>query len=362
MAVTKQIRLGIVGGGAIAENAHVPAALSSRVVELTALSDTNDSRLRYLQQKFSLRKDICFADYRDVFTRSDAVIIALPNHLHATVGCEFLSRGVHVLCEKPLATSLRECETMLNASRATGAVLAVGYYSRFFPSTNLLKQLLETRLLGRISSFEYEFGTEGGWAPFSGYNLTRKTAGGGVLVVSGSHFIDRMLHLFGSARVLSYKDDSHGGVEANCVAVVQCQAGGNSVEGHITLSKTHRLTNKLSIAGENGRLEVREGQSEGVTYYPSSSNLRHEISDKSRTPGGDEEDYFKAELEDFIRAIQSGGKPMVDGQEGSKSVALIEECYSMAQHLDEPWVDQSLELIMRSVPVLHQSAGHSRQA
>jgi len=352
-----RIRLGIVGAGAIAENAHIPAALSSNLAELTALSETNQSRLRYLQQKFSLKHEICFVDYRDVFTRADAVIIALPNHLHASLGCEFLSRSIHVLCEKPLATSVQECETMLEASRSTGAVLAVGYYTRFFSSTNLLKRLLETRLLGTISSFEYEFGTEGGWAPLSGYNLTRQTAGGGVLVVSGSHFIDRMLYLFGPARILSYKDDAHGGVEANCVAAFDCQDSGNSVEGHVTLSKTHRLSNKLRIVGANGTFEVAEGQSESVAYYPRDSDLRHEISFTSPITGSAGDDHFKMEIEDFIRAIRTGGKPMVNGQEGTESVALIEECYSIAQPIDEPWVDQSLKLIMGSIPPLDKSVG-----
>ncbi len=79
------VRLGIIGCGAITGTAHLPAALSSAAVELTALSDTNPARLRYLQRQHGLGPIVC-GDYREAMRRVDAVILALPNHLHTPVG------------------------------------------------------------------------------------------------------------------------------------------------------------------------------------------------------------------------------------------------------------------------------------
>src|SRR5262245_20474647 len=117
-----KLRLGIVGCGAITEASHLPAALSSAAVEGVALSDTNAVRLDYLRQLYALA-DIGFVDYRALFDRVDAVVLALPNHLHAPIGVEFLSRGVHVLCEKPLAPSSDECQQLCRAARENAVTL-----------------------------------------------------------------------------------------------------------------------------------------------------------------------------------------------------------------------------------------------
>ena len=114
---------------------------------------------------------------------------------------------------------------------------------------------------------DYEFGTAGSWETLSGYNLSRQKSGGGVLVVSGSHFLDRMLYLFDGVSVVKYADDSRGGVEANCVFTLACSVNGDVIEGRVALSKTHLLRNRLRIIGQRGALEIAEGQSHSVTFY-----------------------------------------------------------------------------------------------
>ena len=140
VTVHSRLRVGIIGCGAIAENSHLPALLSSPLVDLVAVCDISQSRLSYIQRQFSLGKAIAALDYRQLFDRVDAVVLTLPNHLHAPVGCELLSRGIHVLCEKPLAATREECERLRESARETGSVLAVGYYTRFYPSTELTRQ------------------------------------------------------------------------------------------------------------------------------------------------------------------------------------------------------------------------------
>src|SRR5581483_12516068 len=83
----QRLALGIVGCGAITENAHLPAALNSSAVEIVALVDTNAKRLRYLEGEFGLPK-LGRTNYRECFGEVDAVVLALPNHLHAQVGGE----------------------------------------------------------------------------------------------------------------------------------------------------------------------------------------------------------------------------------------------------------------------------------
>src|SRR5207247_11225626 len=87
---------------------------------------------------------------REVAGRGVSVILARPNHLHAPVGVELLSQGIDVLCEKTLALTRHECEQLCQAARSAGSILAVGFVARFFPSTELTKQLLESRFLGEL--------------------------------------------------------------------------------------------------------------------------------------------------------------------------------------------------------------------
>ena len=157
-----------------------------------------------------------------------------------------------------------------------------------------------------------------------------------------------MLYFFGPASVVSFQDDSRGGVEANCVAVFRTAAGSDTVEGRVTLSKTHALSNRLRVLGDNGVLELAESSSDSVAYFPGGSELRHEITCARR--GAGDENYFRIQLEDFARAICTGGEPLTNGEQAAASVALMEECYGKASRLEEPWVDVTLERLRAALP------------
>ena len=348
-ATGKPLRVAIVGCGSITEGAHLPAILASPEVRLVGLVDTSETRLRSLKEKFC--PDVPgFRDHKELFEKVDAVVLALPNFLHAPVGTEFLKRGISVLCEKPLSVRKEESMQLCAAAKSGGAVLAVGFVTRFFPSTLLTRHLLETGFLGNLHSFDYEFGTAGGWETASGYNLSRETSAGGVLAISGSHFLDRMLFLFGDAEVVRFLDDSRGGVEANCIAEFLAVFDRRHLPGTVTLSKTHRLANRLRIAGEKGVILVAEGQSLSVTFFPSGSDLREEIFPASVVPNVPEQDYFRLQLEDFAFAIRGRAEPRVTGEQGLKSAALMEECYARAERLDEPWCDAAIHYFRQALP------------
>lgn len=345
-----KLRLGIIGCGAIAENSHLPAALSSSLVDLVAICDANESRLRYIQRQFGLDRVIAVSDYRQLCGVVDAVILALPNRLHAPIGCELLSQGIHVLCEKPLATSRKECEQLCSSARKTHSVLAVGYYSRHYPSTELVRALIRSRFLGRLQSFDYEYGNAGGWETLSGYNLTRKDCGGGVLVVSGSHFLDRLLYFFDAVSVAGYADDCRGGVDANCVVILECNANEDAVGGRVTLSRTHKLANRMRIVGQRGVLEIAEGQNNSVTFYPAEGGIRHDLSYLNGEPSINGENAFEMELEDFIRAVKNGTQPKTSGEQSIPLATIFEKCYECVTALEERWVDETIPLLRRALP------------
>ena len=244
-----ELRVSLVGCGAVAL-AHLPTVLASPRARATVLVDKDLARARSLAEKFSVPEAV--DDYRAIEGRADAAILALPHHLHAPVAVDLLERGVHVLVEKPMALGSEECDRMIAASRASGAVLAVGMVSRFFAGAPFVKRVLDQGLLGPIRSFRVSEGFVYSWPVASDF-MFRKEAGGGVLADTGAHTLDQLLWWLGDMDLIAYRDDAQGGVEADCELELALPGGGR---GTVELSRTRDLGNRWHIVGEHGELRT----------------------------------------------------------------------------------------------------------
>src|SRR5690606_5517433 len=129
-------------------------------------------------------------DYRDIVGRCDAAIIATPHHFHAEPAIALLNAGVHVLVEKPMATTVTDCERMCVAAETSGSLLVVGMIRRFFWSNRFLKHLILTGSFGAVKHFEIEDGGVYAWPSASRFIINKEHSGGGVLIGNGSHVMD----------------------------------------------------------------------------------------------------------------------------------------------------------------------------
>jgi UDP-N-acetylglucosamine 3-dehydrogenase len=141
-----KVRLAVVGCGAVAQIHHLPAIVASSRVEAAVLVDADEKRARALAERFGVPE--VATDVASLPGTVDAAVIALPNSLHAPVSIELLRRGVHVLVEKPMAVSVRECDEMIDAAKTGRAVLAVGLDFRFFEASRFVRDQLRDGLLG----------------------------------------------------------------------------------------------------------------------------------------------------------------------------------------------------------------------
>jgi predicted dehydrogenase len=329
------VRLAIVGTGEITRNAHLPAALRSPRVQLTALVDSDPERARALARDFSCDA-MATARLEDAFPFVDGVLIATPNHTHAAIASQVLEKGIPVLIEKPLTTDFESARSICELAEAKNTFIATGYKTRHYRSVRLLKDLLDSGFLGAVQSFHYEFGSVGGWSPASGYNLSRSQTGGGVLVVTGTHFLSRMLHWFGIPQVVSFEDDSYGGPEANCKAVVRYRTALGNFEGTIQLSKTMPLANCFVMQTDRYRCELGEAETEVITLIPGDRpDLIMKVG-AHREPGG--MDFFQTQLEEFAECVQTGKPPLADGWHGAQCVKLVEDLYARRSQLPESWM------------------------
>jgi predicted dehydrogenase len=328
----RPVRLAIVGCGRITEDSHVPAALKAAGIELAALVDPDVTRAAVLKRMYGCSCEIA-TGLDTVIDSVDAALIATPNHTHVSIARVALERGRPVLIEKPLTRRHAEAEELCALARRNGAFISVGFMTRHYPVVRLMRKLLDEGFFGPVKRFQFEYGTRGGWAPHTRYNLNREQSGGGVLLVSGTHYLDRMLFWFGSPRAFSYADDSHGGVEANCKAKLEFDAG---LTGTLFFSKTVELANRFVMETERYRVEIPWSERRRMALWPRERlGVAMTLED---SPAAKDEDCFQLQLEEFARVIRHGGRPTVTGEEGARSVKLCEDFYAARTRLGEPWV------------------------
>jgi predicted dehydrogenase len=323
------IRLAMIGCGRAAESLHLPSAALSTGVETSVLVDVDLGRARALADAYGV------AEVREtpaeVAGLADVAVVALPHHLHAPVTRELLEAGLHVLVEKPLALSAEECGELAALAERTGRTLAVGMVRRRFPGARLVKQALESRLLGELQRVRVREGSPFSWRVASDFTFRRET-GGGVLADSGVHALDLLGWWFGQPRLVAYRDDAAGGVEAECE--IELSLPGD-VPATVELSRIRELENSVRIVGSRGTLEASLAFAGEIRLdlgvEPLVGSARPERSYHNVR------EIFIEQLEDFVNAVRTGGRPLVDARSACLGVELMERCRASREQLRFPW-------------------------
>jgi predicted dehydrogenase len=336
--MTRRTRVAIVGCGAMVEKVHLPQLAIRDDCEVVALVDRAVPRVSALAGRFGIGRVL--TSHRDLLGSDvDAVLVAAPNHLHAPISIELLEAGLHVLVEKPMALTVADCDAMLETARRSGAVLAVGLMRRFAHAGLFAKWAIQAGLLGTIQTFTIRDGFVYAWPVTSDAFLRRATAGGGVLMDLGTHAVDQMLWWLGEVDSFEYYDDSYGGVEADCELHVSLKCGGR---GTIECSRTRDLGQTAMIRGDRAELEVSlVGNPVTLRFTSGGQALAGQALGGAAWTGQRQRipDLIAAEHTDFLDAIRFGGCPAVPGEEGRRSLALIERCYRSRRALRLPWVE-----------------------
>lgn len=222
------IRIGVVGAGAIAQVAHLPALAKIRGAQLVALCDNDGPKARSLAERFGI-PDV-FTDIEDLleYDELDAVVISTPNHLHEPHVLSALAAKVNVLCERPLALTTRGVERILTAAQRGDRKVAVANNYRFRSDVQALNGFLRGGELGKL------VGVRGGHyqqkRPPEGWRFRRAEAGGGAFVEHGMPLLDLALWLADfpdPVRVSAHMERGRGAsaVEESLVALVECAQG-----------------------------------------------------------------------------------------------------------------------------------------
>src|SRR5438067_7387342 len=156
----RQIRYAVVGLGHIAQVAVLPAfahALANS--QLTALVSDDPQKLKTLGRRYQVDHLFSYREYGDCLRSGavDAVYIALPNHLHAQYSIDAARAGVHVLCEKPMAVTEKECEAMIKAAEENKVKLMIAYRLHFEEANLSAVEAVKSGKIGQARVFNSTF-------------------------------------------------------------------------------------------------------------------------------------------------------------------------------------------------------------
>ena len=144
----ERLRVGVVGGGAVLERYHIPAINAVPEVVRSIVVDVDRDRAERVALRYGFPTSS--GELGDVVRHADIAIVLVPNGLHASISCELLTQGIHVLCEKPMARNSEECKAMIDASVRGRAKLCIGHNRRFQQHMKLAKQIIDKGLIGEI--------------------------------------------------------------------------------------------------------------------------------------------------------------------------------------------------------------------
>ncbi len=318
------LRWGLIGSGDIVRKRVAPALRELAASELVAVCRERPELAEAFAKEFGARKWYPDAATLLADPEIDAVYIATPVNLHAAHTIAAANAGKHVLCEKPMAMNVAECDAMIAACRANDVALGIAYYRHMYPAIAGIKRIIAsgeigTVVLTQINAFEY-------FDPAPDHPrhwfTVREKAGGGPMFDFGCHRLEILVDVFGPVRdvtsmvgnVAPFARD----VEDTAIAVLMFERG-----SYATLSVTHAsneprdtldiygTAGSIHVAALNvGDVRVRVGAVERVESLPPAANIHAPL------------------IEEFMDAVSTGRAPAVTGEMGRVVASLEEQIYS----------------------------------
>lgn len=200
----KELKVGIIGVGGIANGKHMPSLAKIKDVEMVAFCDLIEERAVKGAKKFGTPDAKVFTDYRDVLAMDeiDVIHVCTTNDAHSPITVAALEAGKHVMCEKPMAINSEEARKMVDAAKRTGKKLTIGYQSRYRADSQHLKRLCDAGELGNVY-FAKALAVRRRAVPTWGSFLNEKAQGGGPLIDIGTHALDLTLWLTNNYKPVS---------------------------------------------------------------------------------------------------------------------------------------------------------------
>ena len=348
--MSDKLKTGIIGCGKVAD-IHAAAFAAIEKSVFTAVCDKNENRAQAFARKYGVK---AYFDVAEMVRKEklDVVTVCTPHPVHRESTVEALKAGANVLVEKPLASSLEDCDIMLSAAREAGKQIATMSQRRFYSPCMRLKKAIDSGKIGQpVLGTVFMFGwRDEAYYKSDSWRGTWNGEGGGVLVNQAPHQLDLLQWFMGDEieeiyGVCENLNHPYIEVEDTAIAILRFKNGGI---GNIIVSNSQKpgIYGKVHIHGSNGAsLGVQTDG--GAMFIAGMTNiLEPPVNDLWTVPGEENklrewikedsdifnsvnsiEYYHRLQIEDFVNALINGKKPLVTGEEGRVTVEIFTAIY-----------------------------------
>jgi glucose-fructose oxidoreductase len=325
---TGTIRYAVIGLGYIAQDSVLPAFAGLSRSKLTALVSGDPQKLEKWKSTLGLEKTFTYEDLDQCLAdpEIDAVYIALPNDLHCDCCIRSARAGKHIICEKPMATSLDDAHDMLHAANQAGVRLMTAYRLHFDPATLKAVELVRSGKIGEPKIFNSTFT----YLLEDDENVRLQgQRGGGAIFDLGVYCINAARLMFDSEPTQVFGSLIRGGgprfdeVEEGASAILRFPNGGVAT---FTVSFGTVATSRYELIGTKGRIVMDPGYE-----YNEGLELTTVVGKKTTRTPFRKVDQFGGEIEAFSESILKGDAPNSPPLEGVADLRVIEAIFRSAQ-------------------------------
>jgi UDP-N-acetylglucosamine 3-dehydrogenase len=363
----RKLGIGVIGAGHAAWIGHLPWYWENPRVEIRAISDVIEDNAVQAARRWGV--EAWYKDYNELLVRDDieAVSICTPTWTHRGIAVAAAQAGKHILCEKPMARTVEECDAMIEAARQARVKLAIGFAKRCNPGFERVKQIIDDGLIGKPYHLDIHWNLYfPPGSPESKSFSEDQRVGGGVLLDNGIHYVDTFRWWLGvevdtvfaeiskvipgrafedeATAILRFKDGATALLDMGFNRVVDVEASGWDQR----LPYAWRFTEMGFVYGEKGTIYY------DVPSFNSTEPVRVELylqkgqgcelggwhkleipttmqPGGARSPGELTTYPFKREIDRFVECILNDKEPPAKGEDGRIAIQVIMAAYESAR-------------------------------
>jgi predicted dehydrogenase len=315
-----KLGIALVGLGTYSTEQLAPALQETKYCYLAGIVSGSEDKEQEWKSRYNIpEKNIySYIDFENIKDNEDIdiVYVVLPNAMHADFVIRAARAGKHVICEKPMAVTVEDCDRMIAACKEAGKMLSIGYRLHFEPHTKEMMRLGQQKVYGDIKSVE----ATNGMKDTSGWRLDAKLAGGGPLMDVGIYCVQAVRYTTGlepiavtATELEKTNPEKFSSIEESLTWQMEMQ---NGIDARCECSYTKEM-NLLRVEAEKGWFELSPGYNyDGI---------------KGRTADGEmnfpEVNQQAQQMDDFALAIKEGRPTPVPGEMGRQDVKVLQAIY-----------------------------------
>lgn len=329
------LKIGIIGCGKIAQVRHIPEYLDHPQSKIVAFYNRSYGTAKKFAEKYGGK---AYHTIEDLLNSDvDAVSVCTANAYHASVSIQALKAGKHVLCEKPMATTLEDCEAMVETAKKTGKFLMIGQNQRLAKAHVKAREMIESGKLGKVISFQTAFchpGPEAWTGKKESWFYDKKVASFGVMADLGVHKTDLIHYLMGEKIIKTSAvmatidkkmvDNTPISVDDNAFAIYTLESG---VIGsmHVSWTNYGKEDNSTRIHLEGGNIRCYDDEKYSLIVEKADGTVDEYAldvltSNKEQTSGGHTSTGI---IEAFLDSILTNTPPSISGENVMHSMKVI---------------------------------------